>query len=151
MKGGKLPGIGGGTANSNGKTPNERDGWSVRMMWTKDGNLIQYVYHPDQPSRFGDLIPLDIQPLSLGKWHTVQTRVTLNQAGKKNGLIKTWIDGKVVLNRHQMRFRTGNDLKINRLLFASFYGGQGWQWAPRQENSLFIDDVKLAPYPVFYK
>lgn len=151
VRGGKLPGIGGGVSNTNGKIPNGKDGWSVRMMWQKDGSLIQYVYHPDQPSRFGDLMPFDMLALSLGQWHTVQTRVTLNQAGRRNGLIKTWLDGKVVLNRRRLRFRTGNDLKIDRLLFASFYGGQGAQWAPSYDNALFIDDVRLSPHPIFYK
>ncbi len=151
VKGGKLPGIGGGTANSNAKIPNGRDGWSVRIMWQQDGRLAQYVYHPDQQSHFGDLIPLDMPILTLGKWHTIQTRVTLNQAGKKNGVIKTWLDGKVVLNRYNMRFRFGNNLKINRLLFASFYGGHGAKWAPPHDTYAFIDDVRLSPRPIFYK
>ncbi len=149
--GGKLPGIGGGTSNTNGKIPTGKDGWSVRMMWQKDGTLTQYVYHPDQPSKFGDSMPFDMQALSLNKWHTLQTKVSLNQAGKKNGSITTWLDGKIVLNRRNLRFRNGNNLKINRLLFASFYGGQGAEWAPKWNSSLFIDDMRLAPYPVFFK
>lgn len=150
-KGGKLPGIGGGASNTNGRIPNGRDGWSVRMMWQKDGTLVQYVYHPDQPSRFGDLIPLDMPPLTLGQWHTVQTRVSLNKAGQSNGLIKTWIDGKVVLDRRGLRFRTGDDLKINRLLFALFYGGSGPAWAPPRKSYSYIDEVKLSPRPIFYQ
>lgn len=150
VKGGKLPGIGGGTSNTNGQKPTGNDGWSVRMMWQKDGRLVQYIYHPDQPRRFGDFIPFDMQPLTLGKWHTLQTRVTLNQAGKKNGLIKTWLDGKVVLELRNMRFRKGNDLKIDRLLFALFYGGNGPQWAPPYNSYSYIDDFRMSPYPVFY-
>jgi hypothetical protein len=150
VKGGKLPGIGGGTSNTNGKIPTGYDGWSVRMMWGKQGELVQYVYHPNQPSQFGDIMPLAIPPINRGKWYTVQTLVQLNQAGKKNGLIRTWINGKVVLNRANMYFRKGNNLKIDRLLFASFYGGNGPQWAPKQNSYSFIDDVRLSPNPVFY-
>jgi hypothetical protein len=151
VKGGKLPGIGGGKSNTNGRIPNGKDGWSVRMMWEKDGTLIQYVYHPDQPSKFGDIMHFDMQPLTLGQWHTVQTMVQLNQAGKKDGAILTWLDGKLVFKRYKMRFRTGSDLKIDRFLFATFYGGTGSEWAPRRDNYAFIDDVKISPYPVFYK
>lgn len=151
VKGGKLPGIGGGTSNTNGHKPTGNDGWSVRMMWQKDGSLVQYIYHPDQPRRFGDFIPFDMQPLTLGKWHTLQTRVTLNQAGKKNGIIRTWLDGKIVLDLRNMRFRNGKNLKIDRFLFALFYGGQGREWAPPYNSYSYIDDVRVAPYPVFYK
>lgn len=151
VDGGKMPGIGGGDSNTNGKIPNGRDGWSVRMMWRKGGSLLQYVYHPDQPSRFGENMFFNMQPLELGKWHTVQTLVQLNLAGKKDGAIKTWLNGKLVFERYKMRFRLGNDLKIDRLLFASFYGGTGAKWAPPRDSYMFIDDLRVSPYPVFYK
>ncbi len=152
VKGGKLPGIGGGDSNTNGAIPNGADGWSVRMMWDKEGKLVQYVYHPDQPGKYGDVMPLAMQqPVTLGRWHTVQTMVLLNQPGEKNGVIKTWLDGKLVLDRQGMRFRNVDRLEIDRLLFASFYGGSGPYWAPRQDQYAFIDDVRLSPRPVFYK
>jgi hypothetical protein len=151
VEGGKLPGIGGAQSNTNGQVPTGKDGWSVRMMWEKDGTLIQYVYHPDQPSKYGDIMHFDMQPLELGKWHTIQTMVQLNQAGKKNGAIQTWLNGKRVFERYGMRFRNNNDLKIDRLLFASFYGGSGARWAPKRDSYAFIDDVRISPYPVFYK
>lgn len=150
VNGGKLPGIGGGSSNTNGKIPTGYDGWSVRMMWEKTGKLIQYVYHPDQPSRFGDIMPLNMPPITRGKWYTIQTMVQLNQAGKKNGVIKTWVNGKVVLNRPNMYFRKGDNLKIDRLLFSSFYGGNGPKWAPKRDSYAFIDDVRLSPVAVFY-
>ena len=33
VKGGKLPGLVGGEANTGGRVPTGRDGWSARMMW----------------------------------------------------------------------------------------------------------------------
>lgn len=151
VKGGKLPGVGGGESNTNGQIPNGADGWSVRMMWDKDGKLVQYVYHPDQPSKYGDAMKLDMNPLTLGKWHTVQTMVLLNTPGRKNGAIKTWLDGKLVLNRQGMRFRNINKLEIDRLLFSSFFGGSGPYWAPRQDQYAFIDDFRISREPVFFR
>lgn len=150
VRGGKLPGIGGGISNTNGNIPNGADGWSVRMMWDKKGKLVQYVYHPDQPGKYGEGIPFDMQPLELGKWHTVQTMVLLNQAGQHNGAIKTWLDGKLVLNKQKMRFRNTNKLEIDHFLFASFFGGSGPYWAPRKDFYSYIDDIRISPKPVFY-
>lgn len=151
VKGGKLPGVGGGNSNTNGNIPNGADGWSVRMMWDKDGKLVQYVYHPDQPSKYGDAMVFDMdRPLELGKWHTVQTMVLLNKPGQKNGAIKTWLNGKLVLNKQGMRFRNVDRLEIDRLLFASFFGGSGPYWAPRKDEYAFIDDVRISQQPVFY-
>ena len=151
VKGGKLPGIGGGKSNTNGAIPNGADGWSVRMMWDKDGKLVQYVYHPDQPGKYGDVMPLAMKkPITLGRWHTVQTMVLLNQPGHRNGIIKTWLDGKLVLNRQGMRFRNVDRLEIDRLLFATFFGGSGPYWAPQQDEYAFIDDIRISPRPVFY-
>ena len=150
VKGGKLPGVGGGISNTNGDIPNGADGWSVRMMWDKDGKLVQYVYHPDQPSKYGDVMPFDMDKLELGKWHTVQTMVMLNKPGHKNGVVKSWLDGKLVLNKQGMRFRNVNRLEIDRLLFASFFGGSGPYWAPQKDEYAFIDDIRISTKPVFY-
>ena len=151
VKGGKLPGIGGGESNTNGSIPNGADGWSVRMMWDKDGKLVQYVYHPDQPGKYGDVMPFEMSDsIELGQWHTVQTMVLLNKPGLKNGAIKSWLDGKLVLNKQGMRFRNVDRLEIDRLLFASFFGGSGPYWAPRQDQYAYIDDVRLSTKPVFY-
>ena len=151
VKGGKLPGVGGGKSNTNGAVPNGSDGWSVRMMWDKNGKLVQYVYHPDQPSKYGDVMPFDMNSsLAMGQWHTIQTMVRLNQPGSNNGAIKSWLDGKLVLNKQGLRFRNINSLEIDRLLFATFYGGNGPLWAPRRDQYAFIDDVRISTEPVFF-
>lgn len=121
------------------------------MMWDKKGKLVQYVYHPDQPGKYGDVMPFKMdKSLELNKWHTVQTLVILNQPGQKNGVIQSWLDGKLVLNKKGMRFRNVSRLEIDRLLFASFFGGSGPYWAPRYDQYAYIDDVRISTKPVFY-
>ncbi len=41
-------------------------------------------------------------------------------------------------------------LEIDRLLFASFFGGSGPYWAPQKDEYAFIDDVRISTKPVFY-
>ncbi|MEE9351182.1 MAG: heparin lyase I family protein [Thiotrichaceae bacterium] len=151
VKGGKLPGISGGKPSSGGSTPNGKDVWSVRMMWDGKGRLVQYVYHPDQPGKYGDVMFFEGQePIERGLWHTVQTLVELNTPGEKNGRIVSWLDGKKVLIREDMRFRDIKGLEIDRFQFVSFFGGYGADWAPTKDEFTYIDDIRLSPTPPFY-
>ena len=102
------------------------------------------------PSKYGESIAFDMQPLALGSWHTVQTMVQLNQAGRHNGVVKTWLNGKLVLNQQNMRFRNNNKLEIDHFLFASFFGGSGPDWAPQQDSYAYIDDIRISQRPVFF-
>jgi len=152
VKGGKLPGIGGGKANTGGKKPNGVDGWSVRMMWNGKGKLVQYVYHPDQPGKYGEAFAWEMDsPIERGKWHTIQTMVLLNRPGKKDGAIRSWLNDKEVLFKQGIRFRNTDKLEIDRFLFDAFFGGSGANWAPRKDEYLFIDDVRLSVKPPFFK
>lgn len=142
--GGKLPGIGSFEPRVGGVKPNGNDGWSVRAMWEKDGKLGQYVYHPDQAKNFGDFVPWDAPPLETGKWYQIKTFVRLNTPGQRDGVITTWLNGKQVLDKHDLRFRNNNNLQIERFLFAVFFGGTGAQWAPKQDTVLYLDDFTLS-------
>ena len=144
VKGGKLPGIAGGTANTSGNKPNGSDGWSVRMMWSRDGKLVQYVYHPDQKRSFGDAFEWKMLPLKINEWHTIKTRVRMNTPGKRNGLIQSWLNGKLVLDRRDVRFRDNHKLKIDRFMFASFFGGSDPTWAPKRDQAIYLDEFVLS-------
>lgn len=145
VKGGKLPGIAGGTANTGGNKPNGTDGWSVRMMWNQHGKLVQYVYHPDQQHEFGDTFEWKMdKSLERGKWHTIKTMVRINTPSRRDGEIKSWLDGKLVLDKKGLRFRNNNKLQIDRFMFASFFGGSDWSWAPKKDQSLFLDEFVLS-------
>jgi hypothetical protein len=142
--GGKLPGIGSEKPNTGGNKPNGHDGWSVRAMWNKQGQLGQYVYHMDQKRAFGEFMQWDMSPITKGKWHSIQTWVKLNTPQQKNGIIQTRVDGKVVLNKMDIRFRMKAGLEIERFLFSSFFGGQGATWAPKKDEFLYLDNVTIS-------
>lgn len=151
IKGGKFPGISGGKANGGGRVPTGKDGWSVRMMWDGKGRLVQYVYHPDQPGKYGDVLfwkpALQIER---DKWHTVQTMVQMNTPGKHDGRIASWLNGEVVLDEGEFRFRDVKGLKIKQFNFVSFFGGNGTDWAPNKDEYIYIDDIRLSVTPPFY-
>lgn len=144
VRGGKLPGIGSDNANTGGNKPNGRDGWSVRLMWDNKGQLGQYIYHPDQPKPFGEFFPWEAAPLEKGRWHQIKTFVRLNSPGKRDGIVTSWLNGKKVMDKRDLRFRLGNDLPIERFLFSVFYGGSGPTWAPSHDMMLYLDEFVLS-------
>ena len=144
VKGGELPGVPGGTANTSGKKPNGNDGWSVRMMWDREGKLVQYVYHPAQKRSFGDAFDWSMTPLKTGKWHMIKTRVRLNTPGKRDGLIQSWLNGRLVLDKRNMHFRNNKKLQIDRFMFASFFGGSDPTWATRRDQYIYLDEFILS-------
>ncbi|MGH7442706.1 MAG: polysaccharide lyase, partial [bacterium] len=109
VKGGKLPGLGGGEANTGGHPANGRDGWTARIMWRPDGRVVQYVYHVGQKGKYGDDLDwvLDGQPVRFtpGRWDCVETRVKLNEPGQADGVIQSWFNGRLALDARGLRFR----------------------------------------------
>ncbi len=141
--GGKLPGVGSYHAKTGGSKPNGYDGWSVRAMWNQHGQLGQYVYHFDQVNNFGEFMPWSIPSISKGKWHHIKTMIALNSPKQANGTIRTWLDGKLVLNRNNIRFRMIKGLEIERFLFSSFFGGSGKKCAPKKDEQIYLDDFVI--------
>jgi hypothetical protein len=151
VRGGKIPGLAGGRGNTAGNKPNGRDGWSARMMWKRDGLVVQYVYHPDQPGTWGHNLPYDLggqRYFKPGVWHQVEHRIVMNTPGKKNGIIQAWFDGELALDAQDLRFRDGDDLAIDCFLFSTFFGGSGPDWAATRDECITFDEFVISTKPI---
>ena len=149
--GGKLPGLCGAACNTGGGMPTGADGWSARIMWRAGGKVVQYMYYMDQASFYGDdfswnegtggqryLIP--------GQWHCLETYIQMNTPGVQDGIVRSWFDGQLSLNRTNIRFRAAgySNIKIDKLYFSTFFGGAGAQWAPIKDEYANFDDFVLS-------
>jgi len=144
VKGGKLPGLGGGRGNTGGKVPNGRDGWSVRFMFKELGEMCAYLYYPAMPDGFGEKIFLKSGGsrflLPKGKWIKVGLEVQMNETGKENGLLRCFIDDELMLEKRGILFRKNDKLKIDHLLFSTFFGGADFSYAPPKDCFLLFKD-----------
>jgi len=147
VKGGKLPGLAGGAANAGGRKPTGTDGWSARMMWRARGEVVQYVYHVDQPTVFGEDFQWDLGGQRFfrpGSWHHVEHRIMINTPGQRDGIVQGWFDGLLALDRRNVRFRDVDAFAIDLFAFSTFFGGSDPTWAPSKDEQITFDEFVIA-------
>jgi hypothetical protein len=168
VRGGKLPGLYGGSGPAGGASVKEADGFSARIMWRELGVLCQYVYYVDKENgrwgqdflwtngsdknmpitkemwkdmntRFDDRIYL-----VSNTWHTLKTYVKMNTPGQEDGKIISWFDGQEVVNLN-LRFREDLSFGIDQFKFTTFFGGNDETWAPKKDEKMYFKDFKFIP------
>jgi hypothetical protein len=157
VKGGKLPGLCGGAPSgphpayrtvTGGIRPDGSNGFSVRLMWLKEGQAVAYVYHLDQPGKWGDDLPLRSHGkdfhFTAGRWYVVKMRVSLNHPGKRDGKVTVAVNGETVFQKMDFRFRTETRLKIDRICFNTFYGGNTKSWAPSVDAKMYFSGLEAS-------
>lgn len=99
------------------------------------GKLAAYVYHPEQRDLWGDYffptgvvspftaLPFDFGPEfvsrpditpELGRWYCYEVMVKANTPGLRNGRVAFWLDGKLIADFSNLRFRETNALRIDQ-------------------------------------
>jgi hypothetical protein len=91
------------------------------------------VYFSDEPG-----------PYYKGDWHHVKVKFQLNRVvdgiGVKDGVLQYWWDGRLILDYHDVVFRTGQhpDMKINQFLMAPYFGP-----GVPHEQWIWTDDLRI--------
>lgn len=145
--GGKLPGLLGGAGNTGGDRPNGSDGWSGRMMWRRNGEAVQYLYHPDQPGTYGEDLSWE-ENFPTGEWITVEHRIVMNTPGENDGVVQGWYNGVLALDRRDIRYRDVDTFAIDGFYFSTFFGGSGDQWAATRDEYIDYDDFVFSDEPI---
>ena len=151
VQGGKLPGLGGGTAPTGGYF--DPDGFTSRYMWRANGRLVVYLYWAGQESSAratGRQYGVDLDcgvVMERGRDYVLRQRVTLNTPGRPDGVLEVWVDGRPVLRRDDLLFRDapGKSWQIDRFFFSTFHGGADASWAPSRDCTVEFDDFRVAP------
>ena len=135
------------------------DHWSDPKV-PPPGHLVAYAYHLDQQHKWGEqfypsgktlpgtnaqrrifgpsfLPRKDFVP-ALGRWYCYELMVQGNTPGHRDGRIAFWVDGRLIADFPNLRFRSVQSLQINRVdigLYESRNHGLRRIW---------IDDVVVA-------
>jgi hypothetical protein len=138
-KGGKIPGLAGGTAPT-GCVAVNGGGFSARMMWQAGGRLVGYIYDLDQKGNCGNVIDTGFS-FKTGQWHSIKERVKINSGRKHDGVLQIWVDDHMVINRTNLAYMDESPTnRIDQVLFHSFFGGSTQTWAPSRECSISFAD-----------
>lgn len=144
VKGGKLPGLCGGTSPAGGKKSDGSDGFSARIMWRENGQIFQYMYWMEraQEKNWGDDLPWNAR-FTPGEWHTLKTEITMNKPGERDGSVTSWLDGnQVLLVKGAFRI-AGATFGIDSFNFTTFFGGNTPDWAPIKDEVVYFRDFKI--------
>ena len=135
VKGGKLPGLFGGVGASGGSIPNGEDGFSVRLMWRRDGQGEVYAYLPTSET-YGTSIERGAWRFQPGIWYKLRQDIRLNTPDRADGEIQLWVNDTLVIEQTDLIFRTVDSLQIDGIFFSTFFGGGDVSWATPQDTSI---------------
>jgi hypothetical protein len=127
------------------------------------GFMDAYVYWPEQGSKWGDhfypsgkVLPLsdtrsgeatfgrqfvarpDFSPQT-DRWYCYEYMVQANAPGKLDGRIAMWVDGKLIADFPNLRFRDVATLEIDRFDLGVYIAGN-----TKRPNRKWVDDVVAA-------
>lgn len=125
---GKSPGFLGtyGRGGWGGKRSDGYNGWSARGAAYGRGYGVlnaYYVYHVGQRKHYGDVWDWRNSYMRYGKWAHVKQFMRLNTPGRKNGVLKAWVDGRMVFSKSDIMFRKTARLKIESYTINYYHGG----------------------------
>lgn len=177
VRGGKLPGLAGGSSPSGSSPADGFNGWTGRLMWRTDfegtsgspeqlvSNAISYAKYTDsgfagdgeqEDKLYWFGADDDLKPINSGQWYQITQRVKLNQPGVADGILQIWLDGELVHDQTDVLFRLTPDLKIDQMYFSTFFGG-GSSWKTSKDETVYFDDfvisvprTKYLKVPQFY-
>ncbi|MCC6193671.1 MAG: hypothetical protein IT518_04310 [Burkholderiales bacterium] len=152
MQSGKLPGIASDTsmAGNGGGTANGKNGWSFRGLfvgepmaasspYNSNNGVVPigwYTYNPDQIAEkqlYGLHLPWtgrgSLGLIEIGKDYWIDQYVKVNTPGKKDGIVRAWINGQLAYERtdHVMRdvgpYQVPGNLAIQKVWMTFLHGG----------------------------
>ena len=164
VRGGKLPGLAGGSAPSGSAPADGVRGWTGRLMWRtafqgetgqpeqETSGLISYAKHVNSGFAMDGRQEDEIftiesdgtqSVLEPEVWYTIRQRVVMNTPGERDGIFQIWLDGRLVHDQHDLQWRDVPGLQIDRFFFSTFFGG-GEAWRTSKEEFAFFDDIKMS-------
>ncbi|KAJ1305613.1 hypothetical protein OPQ81_000610 [Rhizoctonia solani] len=164
-KGGKLPGLYGGSSQeeATGCSGGRRSDacFSTRFMWRANGAAELYSYLPpsgesvnkksvcSQPGStcegdYGWSLGRGEWTWATGEWQTIAQKVTLNTPGKNDGEVIVYYNGQVVYSAKNIIIRTGANIVPRGAMVQTFFGGHDESWASPQDQKLWFSDFSMA-------
>lgn len=140
-KNGKLPGLAGGLSFDDDDDDNTA--WDGKLMWRTGGKLEFYLKQPiNSDKHFAWTKDGEQATVVANKWYNIEIHYKMNTAGSNNGLMEAWLDGELVARYSNFGlFRNNNSVKIYKMFFSTFFGGNESDDPPVDNYALFDNFV----------
>lgn len=157
-RGGKLPGLCGGSCPTGGKQAT--DGFSARLMFRNKNPNLSYKYAPqgklwlvsylyynnltEQYRRLADAAGNDVL-LTIGQTYTIRERVKMNTGDNPDGELQIWVNGVEVCNYRDITWALNRStpVYVDCFYFSTFFGGGDASWSPNTDSFISYDDIKV--------
>ncbi|KZO90376.1 polysaccharide lyase family 14 protein [Calocera viscosa TUFC12733] len=163
-KGGKLPGLYGGTspetayACSGGRSSSRSECFDLRLMWRSAGAGELYAYLPPAPHNehlchqgfqsecdwYGVSIGRGNWHFEPGQWAIVSERVRLNDVGEGNGEVQVFVNGESVIHSTGIMICKTGDCVFRGVHMQTFFGGSSSAWASPQDQSAYFSAFSMS-------
>lgn len=153
LEGGKMPGMAG-TYNSagwGGRRSDGTNGWSMRGGFLRifEGDhpmagltqLSTYAYYAGMNGDYGEHWSWPGALLARNRWYCIEQRVKLNSPSASDGKLQVWLDGSLIVERSNIRYRSVDRLHIEDVWINVYHGGM--PPSPHDQH-LFVDNVVVA-------
>lgn len=164
VRGGKFPGLAGGSAPTGSTLATGFNGWTGRMMWRTDFNGtsgqpqqlttggITYTKHTTsgftgdgrQEDRNRWMNPDGSNTVMVAdRWYKITQRIVMNTPGEFDGIQQIFLDDVMVINEQNLRYRLDDSFAIDQVYFSTFYGGNA-DWRTSKAEVAFFDDFVVT-------
>jgi hypothetical protein len=103
--GGNLPGVG-------GQAEHGGDRFVVQPTWVQGGVLTATSRTTAADKPVSQVANGDGSAIPRGRWVRLEQEVVLNAPGQRNGLLRVWLDGRLVAERTDLAYRTAPDVGL---------------------------------------
>jgi hypothetical protein len=156
VEGGKLPGFAGtyNRAGWGGRQSDGTNGWSARGYFQRQPepenplhgfvSLGTNLAHADNKDQWGDTLMWSRNALGIlerNRWYCIEQYVRMNDVGRANGVLRTWIDGEQAFEKTDITYRTVDTLKIEEFWLNVYHGGTR---PTVSDQRLYIDNIVIA-------
>lgn len=161
FSGGKLPGLIGGGPGGKAGEGGSCTRFTARPMFNNPrgdvsalvaGRVNTYAYWCEQPGAYGGCgrdcewdggAPV----LRSGQCVHVGSQVVMNTPGENDGVIRYWLDGDLVMEKTDFRFRDDESLQVDSIFFSVFFGGNNPRWAPVTDSEAEYRNFRVMTDP----
>ncbi|MFC1762583.1 polysaccharide lyase [Planctomycetota bacterium] len=153
---GKSPGWSGTEAAGwGGKVSDGTNGWSARATLKGQGSdkirMMYYTYHADMKGKWGDEYNWSGPGASLepNRWYCIEQYCKINTPGMKDGILRAWVDGELVLEKTDVKMRTVDTLHLKAFWLNYYHGGSSVSSKTRHvylDNLAFSTEKRIGAY-----